>query len=61
MHLFDWIIDAQKTTSGKIISVVLSVALIFSFSMWSTPAFADEVPADSAAVPADVGTAGGGA
>ena len=32
MRVLSWALDAQKTVHGKIISVVLSIALVFSFS-----------------------------
>lgn len=44
MRVLNWALDAQKTMHGKIISVVLSVALIFSFSnfFYGDNAFAEE-------------------
>ena len=44
MRVLNWALDAQKTMYGKIISVVLSVALIFSFSnfFYGDNAFAEE-------------------
>lgn len=44
MRVLNWALDAQKTVGGKIISVVLSVALIFSFSnfFYGDNAFAEE-------------------
>lgn len=43
MRVLNWALDAQKTVGGKIISVILSVALIFSFSnfFYGDNAFAD--------------------
>ena len=43
MRVLNWALDAQKTVGGKIISVVLSIALIFSFSnfFYGDNAFAD--------------------
>lgn len=43
MRVLNWALDAQKTMGGKIISVILSVALIFSFSnfFYGNNAFAD--------------------
>ena len=44
MRVLNWALDAQKTVGGKIISVILSVALIFSFSnfFYGDNAFATE-------------------
>lgn len=44
MRVLNWALDAQKTLGGKIISVILSVALIFSFSnfFYGDNAFAEE-------------------
>ena len=44
MRVLNWALDAQKTAGGKIISVILSVALIFSFSnfFYGDNAFAEE-------------------
>lgn len=44
MRVLNWALDAQKTMGGKIISVILSVALIFSFSnfFYGDNAFAEE-------------------
>lgn len=43
MRVLNWALDAQKTVGGKIISVILSVALVFSFSnfFYGDNAFAD--------------------
>lgn len=44
MRVLEWALESQKTVRGKIISVVLSVALIFSFSnfFYGDNAFAEE-------------------
>ncbi len=49
MRVLNWALDAQKTMHGKIISVVLSVALIFSFSnfFYGDNAFAEEQKAET--------------
>lgn len=49
MRVLNWALDAQKTMHGKIISVILSVALIFSFSNFfcGDNAFAEEQEVES--------------
>lgn len=49
MRVLNWALDAQKTLGGKIISVILSVALIFSFSnfFYGDNAFAEEQEVES--------------
>ena len=49
MRVLNWALDAQKTVGGKIISVILSVALIFSFSNFfcGDNAFAEEQEVES--------------
>lgn len=49
MRALNWALDAQKTMHGKIISVILSVALIFSFSNFfcGDNAFAEEQEVES--------------
>lgn len=42
MHLFEWALDARKTTGGKILAIILSLTLVFSLSTWSANAFAEE-------------------
>ena len=45
MRVLNWALDAQKTVGGKIISVILSVVMIFSLSSvfaYSAQAFAEE-------------------
>lgn len=49
MRVLNWALVAQKTLGGKIISVILSVALIFSFSnfFYGDNAFAEEQEVES--------------
>ena len=52
MRVLNWALDAQKTVGGKIISVILSVALIFSFSnfFYGDNAFADSADPETTLV-----------
>lgn len=50
MQLLEWALDSQKHLSGRILSVILSIVLVFSFSAFTPTAFAETIDPETGEV-----------